>query len=124
MIKLQGKSQIITRDEVLTVQRKENLYYDDAGRPVAGDTVEFKVTCNVQPVAPDELLLQPEGDRAKEQFNLWIQNTTGKNKIRLNDIVVRNDRYYQTQEADDWGSYTKARIMAIDTGPDRNPWRS
>lgn len=124
MIPLQGKVEIIRTDEELTVERELGVHYDDTGRPAPGEVVTFGVTCNVQPVEPEELMLQPEGDRAKEQYNLWTENKPGKTKLRLNDIVLRHGKKFQVQEANDWGSYVKARMVSLDVGVDRNPWQS
>lgn len=118
MIRLQGVSQIITHDETLEVSRQvKSSYVDGKIVPRAADT--FKITTNVQPVNGRDLLLVPEGDRFKEQ--LWLFMNQSERPIEVNDIVLRLGIRYQTQSVENWGSYSRARIMRLDVGPHANP---
>ena len=111
MIKLQGQSQIILKDEVLDVFREGCITYVD-GKPVKGELFKDKFRGNVQPMNGRDLLLVPEGDRFKEQY--WIFTTY---PLLVNDRVVRCSVNFQTQTVETWGSYFRARIMRIDVGP-------
>jgi hypothetical protein len=117
MIGLQGPSQIINNDE-----RLEILRYDTAeirwvdGLPVRGPETRLWVECNIQPLNARDLLIVPEGDRHKEQYNLWTQKCD-PSRVLVNDTVIRDGKYFQVQGTENWGSYTKARIMLIDAGP-------
>lgn len=127
MWKLQGPSRIINYDECLWVFRNGLVDYVD-GKPVFPQPIEFKMTCNVQPMTGRDLMLVPEGDRYKEQYWVWM-NQRDK-PLEINDRVQRrglddNNKEtrvnFQVQEIQNWGSYTRARIMRIDVGPNKNP---
>lgn len=116
---LSGPSTIITGDETLTVTREgtvlgTNINYVD-GKLVKTNPVVFCITCNVQPLNGKDLLLVPEGDRYSDQ--LWVWMNQKQTPLLTNDMVERNGRTYQVQSAEDWGSYTRARIMKVDVGP-------
>lgn len=118
MIGLQGQhSQIINFDETLTVQRTGEEAYVD-GKIDETKIEKFKIQGNVQPVNGFDLLIVPEGDRFKEQYWLWTETP-----LRLNrDRILRKDQLgntivYQVNQIKPWGSYTQARIIRVDTGP-------
>lgn len=114
MIKLQGKSQIINHDEKLKVFRVGKVTYVD-GKPVQTQESSYEIVCNVQPMTGRDLLLVPEGDRHKEQYWLWCEQN--QKAMEVNDRVVRGGINFQIQSTENWGSYTKARIMRDDVGP-------
>lgn len=120
MIKLQGRSQIMTSDEKL-VGRKIRIEYVD-GKPLRRPSPEYVITCNVQPLNGRELLLVPEGDRYKEQYNIFTES-----QLEVDDEVIRYDQLkkcnanFTIQAVEPWGTYYKARIMRIDTGPEATP---
>lgn len=124
MIKLQAKSQIINHDEKLQLVRvaPRDVVYQD-GKPVITNSEPECMVCNVQPVNGRDLLIVPEGDRFKEQY--WVF-TNPQTAIVVNDTVIRKDPNtqsdvkFQVQSVENWGSYSRARIMRIDTGPDRS----
>ena len=127
MIPLQGPSQIITNDETLAVCRDGSVTYVD-GKPVKGNIIQFKITCNVQPLNGRELMLVPELDRYKEQYWVWMNQQD--TPLEINDTVLRPglDQYnkptlvsFQVQEIQNWGSYTQAKIMRRDVGPNAKP---
>lgn len=136
MIKLQGKSQIMTKDEELRVWREgtyipKNVVYVD-GKPIKRNGFGFRCRGNIQPINGRDLLLVPEGDRFKEQYIIFVPNTSivvdqgqeiqdAPTRLLINDRVMRLGVNYQVQEAEDWGSYTRARIMRIDVGPNATP---
>lgn len=121
--RLQGPSQIIEKDETLKVRRQgssvpKNVSYVD-GKPVKRTEFDFEITCNVQPLNGRDLLILPEADRFKEQY--WVFMNQQEKPLLVNDIVVRFQEgqlvNFQVQSAENWGSYTRARIMRIDVGP-------
>jgi hypothetical protein len=117
MIGLQAPSQIINNDEELLVKRPvvtNPVYIDGILKPQPDKT--FRIICNVQPINGRDLLLVPEGDRHKEQYYIWIQNYD-QERILDNDIVWRLGISYQTQSTEQWGDYTRARMVRIDVGP-------
>jgi hypothetical protein len=131
MIRLWGKSTILGNDETLAVRRVGSVSYPD-GRPREAAKTEFLVVGNVQPVSGRDLLIVPEGDRFKEQYWLYLKNCqfavdrgldveAKPTRVQLNDTVVRLGSNYQVQSLEDWGSYSRARIMRIDVGPQRTP---
>ena len=131
MIKLFGKSQILSKDEELSFFRNGAVTYID-GKPVKHEPITFKVIGNVQPMNARDLLMVPEHDRFKEQYFLWMENKQFAVKsgldweanpaiVRTNDILTRLGANYQVQSVENWGSYTKARIMRLDIGPNATP---
>lgn len=119
MYKLQGKPRIIKTDEWLDVVRETVQNYVD-GVIQGQDQEQFQVKANVQPLNGRELLLVPEGDRFKEQYNVWAMNAHPPyGAIKVNDRIVRLGVSFQVQQVENWGSYVKARMMAIDVGPNR-----
>jgi hypothetical protein len=127
MIKLQGKSQIITHDETFKVTREGQVIIVD-GKPVKKNLLTLKVKGNIQPVNGRDLLLVPEGDRFKEQYWIYYNNSsiiidegleieTNPTSIIVNDRLSRLGGEYQVQSVENWGSFSRARIMRIDVGP-------
>lgn len=110
MIKLQGKSQIITKDETVKVVRSVTEY----NGPIAFTRTESEtlIQANVQPLGGKELMLVPEGDRFLENFWLWTEH-----QMQANDTVHWNGKKLQVQAVKPWGSYTQSRMVKIDVGP-------
>ena len=126
MIKLQGPSTIITKDESFTVTREGQVIILD-GKPIKRGLMTFSVSGNIQPMNGRELLLVPEGDRFKEQYWLFYNNSsivvnqgleieTNPTSIIVNDRVTRLGVNFQVQNVENWGTYAKARIMRDDVG--------
>lgn len=116
MIKLQGPSRIINHDETLEVERSNGVTYVE-GLPVESGRTTFNIICNIQPLTGRDLLIVPEGDRLKEQYFIWCEQN--EQILLPNDMVKRDGLNFQIQSVENWGSYTRARIMRIDIGPDR-----
>ena len=119
MIKLKRPVKIITGDEKLEVTREgtnipSDVQYVD-GKPVKIAPECFQIICNIQPLGGRDLQLVPEMDRIKEQF--WVWTNQKQKPLLVNDIVARSGLFYQVQTAENWGSYSKCRIMRIDVGP-------
>lgn len=130
MIKLFGQSQIMTGDETFDIARESTVLGEGVnyqyGKMVKAPPTCFKVIGNIQPLNARDLLLVPEGDRFKEQYWLFcpskivLENgleVQDIDAIILNDRVKRLGKNYQVQSVENWGSYTRARIMLIDVGP-------
>lgn len=117
MIRLQGKSRIINHDESLALYRACGVQYD-AGRAVTPEEKREEFVCNVQPVNGRDLLIVPEGDRFKEQY--WVF-TNPQTALRVNDRVVRCAVNFQVQSVEQWGSYSRCRIMRVDVGTEATP---
>lgn len=117
MIELQEKSYIINYDEVVHFERDCRNPLPVDGKFVSGTPIRFHKNGNVQPLQQRDLLLLPEGDRHKEQLYVWVQDHDNE-RILINDRVVRLGACYQVQSTDNWGDYTRARIMRIDIGPE------
>lgn len=124
MIKLFDQVDIIIHDETLLVKRNGRTDYKD-GKPIHRYIEEFEITCNVQPMSGRDLLLVPEGDRYKEQY--WVFMNQKDKPLHTNDKVIRPgvdqnsqpvEVPFQVQEVQNWGSFTQARIMRLDVGPD------
>lgn len=130
MIKLFGYSQILKKDEVLEIHRQGPTAYID-GKPQKRFPPPFQVIANVQPMSGRDLLMVPEHDRQKEQYWLFLDNKQfvedmglelrGPSMLKLNDRVVRLSVNYQVQSVENWGSYSRVRIMRIDVGPNATP---
>ncbi len=126
MIKLFGFSQILKKDETVTITRLESVDWVD-GRPVQRPQNAFQVIANIQPVNGRDLLLVPEGDRFREQYWMYLDNSffkvnmglevTGPTSLRTNDRVTRLGVNYQVQSIEQWGTFCRCRIMRIDVGP-------
>ena len=113
---LQGRSQIITHDEIITLFRDEKkpVYIDGKITHLPKTKYEFKGT--VQPLQGMQLLIVPEADRFKEQFYVWSEF-----QMQINDEIVRCKVNYTIQQIELWGSYSRARMVRIDVGADRSP---
>lgn len=100
--------------ETLQVSRAGTVIWKE-GKPVEDKKSTYKMTGNVQPVQGRDLLLVPEAQRTKENFYVW----TEQNELtpKLNDHVIREGVWYQVQNIENWGSYTKIRMTREDVGP-------
>lgn len=119
MYQMRGTSRLLTQDERLPVVREglragEDVVYVD-GKPLKRAPQTFAIACHVQPLGGRDLLRVPEGDRFKEQFNVWSYATE---HLTVNDRILRLGRVYNVESAEFWGRYVKARIMEVDVGPD------
>lgn len=131
MIKLFGQSQILKKDETLDVYRLPSTPYYEHGKPIQRVRFVFQIVANVQPINGRDLLMVPEHDRFKEQFYVWVENSrfktdmgiseAGPAEIIVNDIIQRLSANYQVQSSEDWGTYTRFRMMRVDIGPNRTP---
>lgn len=134
-VKLFGKSQILRKDEELQVLREGDIksgqvvYID--GKPVKRNPLKFCIRANVQPMGSFDLLLVPEHDRFREQLWAYFENKAividegieieSTSLLQVEDKVTRLGIAYQVQGVENWGSYSRARLMRIDVGPDASP---
>lgn len=117
MIRLQGPSQIITKDQTIKVFVEGKVIYKE-GKPLKQDISSFDLTCNVQPLNGRDLLLVPEGDRFKEQYYVFTNEV--KQPLVAKQTVEFNCIKFEVQNVEQWGSFQRARIMRIDVGPNKN----
>lgn len=108
----------MNHDEKLTVTRVGRVVYID-GKPKHMNEITFECVCNVQPLNGRDLLLVPEGDRHREQYYVYSQQST--RAMEVNDTMDFRGAKYQAQGVENWGSYSRTRIMRIDIGPDATP---
>lgn len=104
---------IIGSSRQLTVFRPGCVQNVD-GKPVRGPEAKTLVRANVQPLNGRDLLIVPEGDRHKEQYWVFVQLP---DSLAVQDRVIYKSVSFQVQTAEDWESYTKARMVRIDVGP-------
>lgn len=118
MFSLQGKSQILSKDETLQVIREGQVELVD-GKPVKRKVTTFQLKANVQPMRGLELLLVPEGDRYKETY--WLYTPELAQALQITDRIVRQGVNFIVQKVETWGAppngYQKALIVRIDAGP-------
>lgn len=124
MWRLDGPLELLDCDERLTVVRQgrtvdTDLTYED-GVPVAlRPPDQFEIICTIQPMNGRDLLLVPESFRDKETYWLWVRHQAGETSgpaIDVADIVLRNNTAFQVQAAEDWGSYSRCMLVAVDVG--------
>ena len=124
MIPLFGDVALMECDETLWVMREGGPDGTDIpivdGKPVKRSPWWYSIACNVQPVSGKELLLMPEGDRFRDQFNAYQQADPGESRevLRVNDKVCRAGKFWVVQQVTHWGSYVIGRFVRIDVGPD------
>lgn len=111
------------------VLREGEVIYVD-GKPVKRNPTRFLARGLLVPVDGQELLLQPEGDRLKEQY--WIfqdptqsrmeDGSTQRLSMRTEDKVKLFGNTYIIQNTRVWGSYTQVRCTRVDIGADSVAW--
>lgn len=101
------------QSENLLVQRACEVIWRD-GKPVEVQVKPYRIIGNVQPMNSKDLLLVPEANRTKEQ--LWIYTEQNEKTPKLNDNIKRGDGNFQVQSVENWGTYSKLRLMRIDVG--------
>lgn len=82
---------------------------------IRGPQEEFSAKGSIQPLSGREVLQLVEADRKKEQINVWTVC-----KLKLNDIVICDDKRFEVQNVENWGEYTKSRAALIDEDDQRN----
>ena len=119
MYLMSGRSQIINCDERLQARRDARTPGDDViyvdGKPVSRHAHAFEIICNVQPLSGRDLMLVPEGDRYSN--SLWVYMQNGDVALDAGNLILREGIWYQVQSSENWGSYTRSRIMEVDVGP-------
>lgn len=120
MYQMSGDSRIMLNDEQVLIRRQALTLGGDTvvvdGKRIQRGYEEFLLRCNVQPVSGAELLQVPEGDRYNEM--LWLYVADRERPLQVNDLVFRPaDGWYQVQNCEGWGSYTRAQMQRVDVGP-------
>lgn len=88
---------------------RQKGYEFEKGRPVSTGEESFTIKGNLQPLTGNEILRLDEGDRTRDQFNLWT-----KGKLKKTDEVLVDGRKYQVEQVEDWQSHQKVRIVRMD----------
>lgn len=123
---LSGPVQLLEQDERLAVLRQADamdpseVHYR-AGKPLARSPLSFVIPATVQPAGAKDLLLVPEGDRTRGVLMVWQPIHAGDMVLQTGDLILREGLVYQTQAADNWGSFVQARIVQQDVGHDLVP---
>jgi len=127
---LDGPVELLDCDEVLQVKRQGRVVDSDVayldGLPVALHVpLTFEVAGTVQPMGGKDLLLVPEVFRDKETLWLWASHPDPDSLdpvIDVTDIVTHKNKLYQVQTCEDWGSYSRCMLVAMDIGlPSEDP---
>ena len=79
------------------------------GRPQVSGKTSFSIKGNLQPLTGNEILRLEEGDRTRDQFNLWT-----KTRLMKHDVVIHESRKYQVEIVEEWQNHYKARIVRMD----------
>jgi len=127
---LDGPLELLDCDERLTVVRQgrvvdTDIAYEDGVAVALRPPDTFEIICTIQPLNGRDLLLVPEAFRDKETYWLWVRHQAGDASgpaIDVADVVLRNGTAFQVQSAENWGSYSRCMLAAIDVGlvPDTN----
>lgn len=116
MSRMQGDSYLmhgVDVSETLIVKRAANVRWIE-GKPVETNIEPYEMIGNVQPFSPKDLLLVPEAQRTKEM--LWIFTEQNTKIPQNNDHVIRNGIYFQVQGVENWGTYSRIRVVREDVG--------
>ena len=111
----QIQSTLMMNGDSIKVDRPTGVHFVD-GKPVTGERACFYVNASVQPLSGREISIQPEGDRFKEQINIYTDKL-----MLVGDLVTYNDARWHVQNVETWPGYFKAKAMRIDAGPHANP---
>jgi hypothetical protein len=124
MWQLDGPIELLECDEQVDVVRQGRLSPADVqyidGIPTATHPpIRHTVTATLQPMGGRDLMLVPEGFRDKQTLWLWQAHRTAAQdtfRIDVADLVLYGPRGYQVQTSEDWGSYTRCMLVAVDLG--------
>lgn len=124
MWELDGDIELIELDETVDVVRlgtgvPEDVTYIDGVAAQTHRPLRVSITATLQPVSGRDLMLLPEAFRSKESLAMWqATRTPAQAALRVNvqDLVVRQGRAYQVQNATDWGTFIKATLVEVDLG--------
>ncbi len=124
MWQLDDIHELLETDETLVCIRQGgvvpgNVTYVDGVATATLPAATFEIVCTIQPMGGRDLLLVDEAFRQKDMLSCWqAHRTAAQDVVRLDvaDIVLFRNKAYQVQGAEDWQSYTKASLCAIDVG--------
>lgn len=102
-------SQILKRgDDVIITRSSEGTYRK--GRYVESDEEnQFCIKASIQPAKGDQILQVSENDRDKQILIVYSSFQMIKN-----DIMTRDEKEYEIQKVESWGSYTKSMAVLQD----------
>ncbi len=102
--------------EDLVTKRQTNLgEFGDDGFPVKPFFDETCFKGNVQPITGFEILQVEEGDRTRQNLNIFTEF-----ELKSDDIVVRKGIEYEVRTVEHWDiqvsnlSHFKARVVKVD----------
>lgn len=124
MWELDGGIELIELDETVDVVRLGTAVPDDVTYidGVPADThrpLRVSITATLQPMSGRDLQMLPEAFRSKESLNMWQATRTAAQaalRVNVQDLVVRQGKAYQVQNATDWGTFIKATLVEVDLG--------
>lgn len=124
MWQLDGPVELLELDEQVDVVRQGrqspgDVQYIDGLPTAAHPPLRVTITATLQPMGGRDLQLVPEAFRDKEMLSLWQPHGVTDDEplqVDIADLVLYNAKGYQVQSAEDWGSYTKATLVAVDLG--------
>lgn len=124
MWQLDGPVELLECDEQVDIVRQGRLspadvQYIDGLPTAAHPPLRVTVTATLQPMGGRDLQMVPEAFRDKETLAMWQAHRTASQdalRVDITDLVLYGAKGYQVQAAEDWGSYTRATLVAVDLG--------
>lgn len=110
--------------KVFTVTRESAGSYDEAtGLFTKGPVTTLRITGNLQPAGPDDMISVAEGDRDKVRYRFYsvdplrnlVSGTKNAKGDRLSCPDVDNGAEYEVETVENWPGFTKAIIMRVNT---------
>lgn len=100
---------------LLKVARENRITWFE-GIPFSDRKTDFEIRALVVPITGKELLLLPEGDRFRNNIQIYTQGD-----IRDNDVVIYMNQPFEVQTVFNWVEiYRTARAMRLDVGDEGN----
>lgn len=100
--------------EKIVVERKTGGGYVD-GLYVEGSISTFKTLASAQPATPDEIQIQPEGERDKDIFKFISKKpiyTTKDREGEEADVIIFKKKRWRVISGGDWASYGHNTVFA------------
>lgn len=121
---LDGPVELMDCDETFLVVRQgrqvdTDVAYVDGIATAAHAPITFGIAGTIQPMNGKDLLLVPEAYRERETLWLWATQyefNAGSFAIDNEDIVLFSGKAYQVQAVENWASYSRCMLVAIDQG--------
>lgn len=101
-------SKLINNEILHVVRIMNNGEYDPKdGFPKKAIKKSFNIKANVQPLSGKELLQVEEGDRERNNFNVFTET-----KLTPDDIITRNGIEFEVRLAEDWNQLNLKHFFA------------